>query len=183
MLNNGSINENKTSFSHIPDERSVCKLGKSKVLPFSSKSTMASNCFDIIHSDVWGITPVISHTNIKYFVTFIDDHSRFTWVYLLHSKSKAFDDFQKFMAYVDNQFSTRIKVFRSDSGGEYMSHQFQTYLQKHGILSQRSCPYTSQQNGVAERKNRRLLNTVCSLFLESSVPAKFWPEAVATTVH
>ena len=87
MMNNGSINENKTCFSHIPDVCSVCKLGKSKVLPFSSKSTMASNCSDIIHSDVWGITPVISHANFKCFITFIDDHSRFTWVYFLHSKS------------------------------------------------------------------------------------------------
>ena len=130
MLNTGSINENKISFSHISDECSVCKLGKNKVLPFPSKSTMASNCFDIIHSDVWGITPVISHTNFKYFVTFIDDLSRFTWVYFLHSKSEVFDAFQKFMAYVENQFSTRIKILRSDFGGEYMSHQFQTYLQK-----------------------------------------------------
>ena len=64
-----------------------------------------------------------------------------------------------------------------------MSHQFQTYLQNHGILSQRSCPYTPQQNGVAERKNRHLLDTVRSLLLESSVPAKFWPEALATAVH
>ena len=64
-----------------------------------------------------------------------------------------------------------------------MSHQFQTYLLKHGILSQRLCPYTPQQNGVAERKNRHLLDTVRSLLLESSVPAKFWPEALATAVH
>ena len=150
MLNTGSINANKTSFSHIFDECSIFKLGKSKVLPFSSKSTMASNCFDIIHSDVWGITPVISHTQFKYFVTFIDDHSRFTWVYFLHTKSEVFDAFQKFMVYVEKQFSTSLKVIRSNSGGEYMSHKFQTYLHKHGILSQQLCPYTLQLNVVAE---------------------------------
>ena len=101
----------------------------------------------------------------------------------MHSKSEVFDAFQKFKAYVENQFSTRIKVLRSDSGGEYMSHQFQNFPNTHDILSQRSCPYTPQQNEVAEWKNRHLLDTVRSLLLESSVPAKFWLEALATAVY
>lgn len=64
-----------------------------------------------------------------------------------------------------------------------MSHQFQNLLQKHGILSQRSCPYTSQQNGIAKRKNIHLLDTICSLLLESSLPSKFRQEALAAAVH
>ena len=103
--------------------------------------------------------------------------------YFLHSKSEVFDVFQKFMAHVENQFSTRMKVLRSDSGEEYTLHQFQQFLQKYGILSQWSYPYTLQHNGVAERKNRHLLDIVRSLLLASSVPARFWPEALGTAVH
>jgi transposase InsO family protein len=74
-------------------------------------------------------------------------------------------------------------VFRSDNGGEYISHEFQALLQQKYIISQRSCPYTPQQNGVAERKNRHLLDMVRTLLLESSVPPKFWVEALSTTVY
>ena len=121
MLNNGIINENKFSLHNISSYCFACKLGKSKLLPFPLKYTMALKCFDIIHSDVWGITRVISHTNYKYFVTFIDDHSRFTWVYFLHYKSDVFDAFQTFMAYVETQFSTRIKILQFDSGGIHVT--------------------------------------------------------------
>ena len=96
----------------------------------------------MIHSDVWGITPVISHANYKYFVTFIDDYSKYTWIYFLRSKSEVCSVFKKFVAYIETQFSSKIKVLRSDSGGEYMSHEFHDFLQQKGIVSERSCPYT-----------------------------------------
>jgi hypothetical protein len=116
-------------------------------------------------------------------VTFIDDYSRFTWVYFLRSKVDVFSIFQTFVAYVETQFSTCVKILRSDSGGEYMSHAFQSFLQQKGILSQRSCPCTPQQNGVAKRKNRHLLDVVHTLMLESFMPSRFWVEALSTTVY
>ena len=122
---------------------------------------------------MWGITHVISHAKYKYFVTFIDDYSKYTWIYFLRSKSKVFSVFQKFVAYVETQFSSRIKVLSSYSGGEYMSHKFHDFLQNKGIVSQRSCPYTPQQNDIVERKNRHLLDVVRTLLLESSVPSTF----------
>ena len=64
-----------------------------------------------------------------------------------------------------------------------MSHEFHDFLNHEGIVSQRSCPYTPQQNGVAERKNRHLLDVVCTLLLESSVPSKLWVEALSTVVY
>ncbi|XP_050877608.1 uncharacterized protein LOC127081390 [Lathyrus oleraceus] len=121
---------------------SVCKLAKSKTLPFPSGAHRASTCFEMIHSDVWGMSPAASHAHYKYFVTFIDDYSRFTWIYFLRSKSEVFSMFQKFLTYVETQFQASVKIFRSDSGGEYMSHEFQEYLQQKGILSQRYCPNT-----------------------------------------
>jgi len=182
----------KSSFlgnKHIPSLNSVhfdcipCKLGKRKILPFPTHQSHVTQPFDLIHSDVWGMAPVISHANYKYFVTFIDDYSRFTWVYFLRSKVEVFSTFKFFHAYVQTQFSSKIKIFRSDNGGEYMSHLFQEYLQSNDIISQRSCPSTPQQNGVAERKNRHLLDVVRTLLLESHVPSRFWCEALSTAVH
>ena len=94
-----------------------------------------------------------------------------------------FSVFQTFVALMETQFSACIKVLRSDSGGEYMSHNFQNYFQQKGILSQRFCPYTPQQNGVVERKNQHLLDVVRILLIESSVPSKFWVETLSTVVH
>ena len=91
--------------------------------------------------------------------------------------------FKVFLALIETQFSTKIKILRSDSGGEYMSNEFQFFLQSHGNISQRSCPFTPQQNGVAERKNRHLLDVVCTLLIESCVPSHFWCEALSTAVY
>ena len=91
--------------------------------------------------------------------------------------------FKVFLPLIEKQFSTKIKILRSDSGGEYMSNEFQFFLQSHGIISQRSCPFTPQQNGVAERKNRHLLDVVCTLLIESCVPSHFLCEALSTAVY
>lgn len=114
---------------------------------------------------------------------FIDDYSRFTWVYFLCSKGEVLQVFQTFVAYLETQFSTCLKVLRSDNGGEYMSHTFQAFLQHKNIISQRSCPYTLQQNSMAKRKNHHLLDVVRTLLLESYVPPKLWVEALSTAVY
>ena len=80
---------------------SVCKLAKSKTLPFPSGAHRASTCFEMIHSDVWGMSPTASHAYYKYFVTFIDEYSRFTWIYFLRSKFEVFSMFQKFLTYLE----------------------------------------------------------------------------------
>lgn len=108
---------------------SNCATCTSKILPFPSKGNRATLTFEIIHRDVWGISPTISHGHYKYFVTFIDDYNRFTWVCFLWHKSKVFSMFILFLALVQTQFSALVKILRSDSGGEYMSHEFQSFLQ------------------------------------------------------
>ena len=151
----------------------TCTLGKSKVLPFPSKGNKATNLFEIVHSDVWRISPILSHAGYKYFVTFIDDYNHYTWVYFLRNKSEVFSMFKLFLGLEHTQFSATVKILRSDSVGEYMSNDFQSFLQTKGIISQRSCSYTPQQNEVAERKNRHLLDVVRTLLIETSVPPKF----------
>ena len=159
--------------SHLIFDCASCKLGKSKSLSFPMQGSRASACFEIIHTDIWGVSLILSHAQYRYFVTFIDDYSPFTWVYFLHSKADVIFIFQTFVALVETQFSTKIKILRSDSGGEYMSCDFQSFLQQKGFISQRSCPCTPQQNGIAECKNRHLLEVVRTLLLESFVPPRF----------
>ncbi|RVW37445.1 Retrovirus-related Pol polyprotein from transposon TNT 1-94 [Vitis vinifera] len=89
----------------------------------------------------------------------------------------------RFLALIETQFSTNIKVLRSDSGREYMSNEFQNFLQSKWIISQRSCPSTPQQNSVAERKNHHLLDVVRTILLDSSIPSRFWCEALSTAIH
>ena len=183
LFNSGLLGNKACSSIDLSFDCTSCKLGKSKVLPFPHHASYASQCFELIHSDVWGIALVVSHAHYKYFVTFIDDFSRFTWVYFLRAKGEVFSVFKCFLALLETQFPASIKVLRFDSGGEYMSNEFQVFLQSKGIISQRSCPLTPQQNGVAERKNRHLLDVVRTLLLESSVPPRFWCEALSTAVH
>ena len=129
LINSGLLGNKDKFSSQFSIDCSACKLGKSKSLSFPSHGSCAENCFDIIHSDVWGITPIISHANYKYFVTFIDGYNKYTWIYFLRSKSDVFSIFKTFVAYIETQFSSNIKVLRLYSGGEYMSHEFHDFLQ------------------------------------------------------
>ena len=140
LFKSGLLNK---PFHSASFECDACKLGKSKTLPFPHSTTRSTECFDLIHSDVQGIAPHLSYGHFKYFVTFIDDFSRFTWVYLLHSKSDVLNAFQFFLSYVEIQFSKCIKTLYSNSGGEYVSNNFQPFLKTKGIISQRTCPNTS----------------------------------------
>ena len=117
--------------------------------------------FMLIHSDVW-TCPVVSVSGAKYFVTFIDCHSRTTWVYLMRHKDEVFDCFRNFYALVKTQFSVPVQAMRTDNGTEYVNNKFGAFLSEHGILHQTSCPDTPPQNGVAERKNRHILEVARS---------------------
>ena len=156
----------------------VCHLSKFARLPFDSSLFRASNPFEIIHSDIWG--PILeSFDGFKYFVTFVDDFTRITWLYLLKSKSELVNIFQYFHKLVSTQFSSKICILRSDNGTEYMSQ----YLSIHGILHQTSCVGTPQQNVIAKRKNRDLLEKTRALMLHMHVPKKFWSQGVLTAVY
>ncbi|KAL1204528.1 Retrovirus-related Pol polyprotein from transposon TNT 1-94 [Cardamine amara subsp. amara] len=133
-------------------------------------------------NDVW-TSPCLSRDNLKYFVTFIDEKSKYTWVTLLPSKDRVFEAFVNFQTYVTNHFNANIKVLRSDNGGEYTSNTFKAHLANHGILHQTSCPYTPQQNGVAERKNRHLMEVARSMMFHKNMPRRFWGDAVMTACY
>ncbi|KAL1203440.1 Retrovirus-related Pol polyprotein from transposon RE1 [Cardamine amara subsp. amara] len=159
-----------------------CILGKHCRSVFQNSISIYENCFDLVHSDVWTST-CLSRDNLKYFVTFIDEKSKYTWVTLLPSKDRVFEAFVNFQTYVTNHFNANIKVLRSDNGGEYTSNTFKAHLANHGILHQTSCPYTPHQNGVAERKNRYLMEVARSMMFHKNMPRRFWGDAVMTACY
>ncbi|CAL9028169.1 unnamed protein product, partial [Prunus brigantina] len=136
--------------------------------------------FNMIHSDLCSVETT-SHGGGKYFITFIDDFSRKTWVYILKNKSDACYTFKKFMAYVEKQSGEKIKVLRTDRGQEYIVCD--EFLEKNGIKHQLTARYTPQQNGVAERKNRTIMDMVRCMLKLKNLPKYFWAEAVACAVY
>lgn len=161
----------------------ACELAKHHRSFYAPVNQRSASPFMVIHSDVWGLSPVTSLSGYRWFVTFIDCYSRVTWVYLLKAKNEAFSCFQSFHRMVCTQFDAKIKVLRSDKGTEYIDGSFRAYLDQHGILYQTSCVGTPQQNGVAERKNRHLAEVARSLLLTMNVPKHFWGEAVLTAAY
>ena len=149
---------------------------------FPISSTVYDKCFDLIHSDVW-TAPCLSRDSFKYFVTFIDEKSKYTWITLIQTKDRVLEAFKNFQNYVTNHYNAKIKILRSDNGGEYTGQAFKQHLAQHGILHQTSCPYTPQQNGVAERKNRHLMEVARSMMFQANVPKRFWSDAVATSCY
>ena len=117
------------------------------------KSYRARSPLEIVHSDICGPMQTTSIGGCKYFLTFIDDYSRKTWVYFLKHKSDAFSCFQQFKALVEKQSGYRINIQKTDRGGEYVSNEFLNLCKMHGIQKQFTARYTPQPNSVTERKN------------------------------
>ena len=113
----------------------------------------------------------------------IDDFTRMTWVYLLKNKLEAFGCFKIFKELVENETKQKIKCLRSDNGGEFTSKEFNHYCEEHGIKRQFSVARTPQQNGVAKRKNRSVLEMARTMINDSKLDDKFWGLAVHTTIH
>ena len=121
-----------------------CLYGKMHNLPFPKSQFVASSPFELVHSNVWGPAPITSVNGFHYYVIFVDHFTQFTLLYPLKSKFEVFSKFLLFKALIETQFSTKIKTFRSDGGGEYTSTAFKSFLSQHGIINQISCPYTPQ---------------------------------------
>lgn len=160
-----------------------CLEGKMTKRPFSAKGERSKEPLQLVHSDVCGPLSVQARGGYEYFVTFIDDYSRYGYVYLMHKKSETFGKFKEFMAEAEKQLGKSLRTLRSDRGGEYLDTEFKDHLLEHGILSQLTAPGTPQQNGVAERRNRTLLDMVRSMMSYSSLPISFWGYALQTAVY
>lgn len=158
-----------------------CQLGKHHALPFKLSDSYSLTPLELIHTDVWGPSPVQSTLGFKYYIQFLDDHSKYSWIFPLRNKSEAFNTFLQFKSQVEKHFDRKIKTLQSDWGGEFIS--FSQYLKQEGIIFRQSCPDTSLQNGRVKRRHRQIVETGLTLIAQSSMPLHYWWEAFQTAVH
>lgn len=163
-------------------KRKTCILAQSHRVSFPI-SNNKSGPFTLIHSDVWGSSPIITTHGICWYVTFVDACTKMTWLYTMKHKHEVFKVFCAFHAMIKNQFSAKVRILRSDYGGEYANQEFLHYFQQHGLIHEYSCSQTPQQNGVAERKNRHILETARALLIGAKVPHRHWDDAFVTAVY
>lgn len=161
----------------------TCIKGKQTRCSFPDNGNRANELLELIHSDVCGPIAPKSLSGARYYVSFIDDYSRKVFIEPVKKKSQVFEKFIKFKNLVDNQCSRKIKVFRSDNGTEFCNQQFETHFKAHGIIHQKTAPYTPEQNGVAERGNRTIMERVRCMLLDSGLNASFWAEPASTAVY
>lgn len=154
-------------------------MAKSKHLPFPSFTTTTSSPLQLIHSDVWGPSPITFYNDFRYYIVFVDDFSRFTWVYFMTHKSEVPLIFAKFKEQIENLLNCKIKILRTNGGIEHKPIQNQ-YPQ---ILHQTSCPYIPQQNDLAERKHRHIIELSLATISHASIPNSYWDEIFSSVVY
>ncbi|GJY89782.1 putative RNA-directed DNA polymerase [Tanacetum coccineum] len=147
----------------------ICQRAKQTREPFPLSDHKSKSLGDLVHLDLWGPYKVTSSEGFRFFLTVVDDYTRAVWVYLIKSKDEVPHFITVFYNLIENQFKRKIKVFRSDNGTEFVNQSVTKLCSDKGIIHQTSCVYTPQQNGIAERKHRHLLNVARSLILPSSV--------------
>lgn len=167
--------------------KQVCKCcleGKAARSPFPAiLERKSSQILDIVHTDLCG--PMKTHTpsGNKYVMNLVDDFSRFTVTYLLRNKWEATERIKEYVRWVENLFGRKPRVIRSDGGGEYDNHELRNFYKVEGIKPQFTVPYSPQQNGVAERKNRSLTEMATCMLLDANMDKRYWGEAVLTATY
>ena len=137
----------------------ACQLGKHVRLPFATSTSQTTSPFEIVHCDVW-TSPVASISGCSYYLVLLDDFSHYCWTFPLKHKSDVHQHIVDFIAYARTQFGLPVKCFQADNGTEFVNHAMHTTLRANGVVFHLSCPYTSPQNGKAERILRTLNNSV-----------------------
>jgi len=126
---------------------------------------------------------VLTKGGKRYFMTLIDDATRFCYVYLLKTKDEMLNYFKHYKAKVENQLKRKIKRLRSDRGGEYFPRLFDELCEEHGIIHERTPPYSPESNGIAKRKNRTLTDLVNAMLDTAGLSKAWWGETLLTMSH
>jgi len=175
------LSKNKLSYENsVESVCDPCQQAKSHQLPYPISTSVSTAPLQLIFSDVWGPAPT-SVGRFSYYVSFIDDYSKFTWIYLLKKRSDVFQVFINFQNLVERKLNSKIIAMQSDWGGEY--EKLNSFFQKLGISHHVSCPHAHQQNGSAERKHRHIVDMGLALLANASMPLKFWDEAFLTATY
>jgi len=166
---------------HLPN-CNACQFGKQNRIPFPKTVWRATKKLQLIHTDVAGPQRTPSLQSSLYFILFIDDFTRMCWIYFLKFKHEVAGVFLKFKKMVETQSGSKIQFLRSDNGKEYTSAQFNLFCEEAGIELQLTAPYTPEQNGVSERRNRSVMEMARCMLHEKELPKQFLAEAANTTV-
>jgi hypothetical protein len=160
-----------------------CSLGKNVKGSFPRSDNRSKEILDLMHLDVCGPMTVAYLNGYLYYVLFIHDHSRKTWIYFLKNKDGVLAKFQEFKAQIENQTGRKFKILRSDNGGEYTSKDFNSFCIEVGIKRDFMVPYKPQQKGVVERKNNTIIEENKEMIHDQSLPMNLWEEACMETIY
>jgi hypothetical protein len=175
-----SFNSPCASESNKDSVCDACQRAKSHQLPYPKSNSVSSHPLELIFSNVWSYA-LKSASGKQYYASFIDDFSKFSWIYPLKFKSEVFQKFAEFQNLVKCLFDRKIITVQTDWGGEY--HKLHSFFSKVGIRHHVSCPHVHQQNGSAERKHRHIVEVGLSLLAHASVPLKFWDDVFLAAVY
>jgi transposase InsO family protein len=145
-------------------------MGKYTKIAFPNSDNGTGGILDLIHLDVCGPMSLVSLSGYEYYVTFIDDQFRKTWIYFMRTKDEVLSRFQKFKALVENQIGRKIKTLRSDNRGEYTLKAFKDFCASAEIKRDLTVPYNPQQKRVAERKNRAIVGATKVMLYDQDLP-------------
>jgi transposase InsO family protein len=146
--------------------------------PFSIKS-----CLHLLHMDLFGPVSPMSIHHEKYTLVIVDEYSRYTWVYFLTKKSQAAETIMSFVRNIENQNDVKVKQIRTDNGTEFKNQDLECFCDEKGISQNFTSPYTPEQNGVVEKKNRTLIEAARTMLNDSVLSKHFWTEAVKTACY
>ena len=164
----------------------ACEAGKMTKAKHPAKTIMTTTRpFELLHMDLFGPNHYSAVTNAAslYGFVIVDDYSRYTWVHIVTYKHEVQEVFKRFSSRASTNFGVKIKHIRSDNGTEFKNSGLDDYLDELGITHELSAPYTPQQNGVVERKNRTLVEMARTMLDEYKTPHRFWIDAIDTACH
>ncbi|KAH9687881.1 Integrase catalytic domain-containing protein [Citrus sinensis] len=160
-----------------------CVLGKATRSSFKRSVHKSKDKLEYVHSDLWGPAQQISLGGNSYFLSFIDDYSRKVWVYTLKSKYQVFDKLKEWKILVENQTGKKLKKLRTDNGLEFCNQKFEKYCAEEGVMRHRIVRLTPQQNGLAEKMNRTLMERVRCMLVQTNLPKSLWAEILLTACY
>jgi transposase InsO family protein len=162
----------------------ACQAEKQVGSTHHSKNVMtASRSLELLHMDLFGHVAYLSIGGSKYGLVIVDDFSRFTWVFFLQDTLETQGTLKHFLRRAQNEFELKVKKIRSDNGTKFKNLNVEKFLDEEGFKHEFSAPYTPQQNGVVERRNRTLIDMARTMLGEYKTPERFWSEAVNTACH
>ena len=161
----------------------VCKIAKLKRLPHNGTPPSATRILETIHSDLIGPINIISSTGKRFVLTFVDEFSRKSWIYLLEKKKEATKTTIQFLKYITTRYNFNIKFFKTDNGLEFKNRNIENYYSRNGITKLYSPPYNPQNNGKAERFNQTLINCAKTMLTWSKLDQKFWDYTINYANH